>query len=312
MVRLAVSLPRSTVTAAARQSLLRAEAIGPGTTKQCGFTLIELIIVIVVLAIMSFGTTQFIVNSSQSYMDTAVRERQGSAARMVVEKISRELRGALPNSVRVIDRDGAISADNQGDCVEFVPALGGSVYTSLPLLASAASFSSVPFEVDAAPPVSSALGSISRAAVYPINATDIYALSASSAISSVIDTSSVLEGSSEVTVQLQALHQFPLDSPSRRWFMVTAPVSFCIDSDARLFRYGDYGFIDSPQPTPGGFGGGNEQVPKRSLLAKGASGGFIMVPATLQRNALVQLNLDIRDRGEGVTINHEVQLRNVP
>ncbi|MEH6649049.1 MAG: type II secretion system protein [Motiliproteus sp.] len=280
--------------------------------KQRGFTLIELIIVIVVLAIMSFGTTQFIVNSSQSYMDTAVREREGSAARMVVEKITRELRGALPNSVRVIDLDGSLSGDNQGDCLEFVPALGGSIYTSLPRLGSAASFSSVPFEVGGAPPVSSSLGSISRAAVYPINTADIYALSASSAISSEIDTGSVLEGSTEVTVLLQASHQFPLDSPSKRWFMVTAPVSFCIGADGQLFRYGDYGFIDTPQPTPGGFGGGSEQVPKRSLLAKGASGGFVMVPATLQRNALVQLNLDIRDRGEGVTISHEVQMRNVP
>ena len=91
--------------------------------RQCGFTLIELIVVIVLLGILGFGTTQFIINSSQSYVDTARRERQGSAARTAIEKMSRELRNALPNSVRT-------SAGNS--CIEFVPVLGGSIYTSLP------------------------------------------------------------------------------------------------------------------------------------------------------------------------------------
>ena len=277
--------------------------------KQRGFTLIELIVVIVMLGILSFGTTQFIVNSSQSYMDTARRERQGSAARMAVEKISRELRSALPNSVRVVDLDGSLSVDNQGDCIEFVPVLGGSIYTSLPVTSSAAQFSSVPYLTGGAPAVSSALGSPSRVAVYPISTAGIYTLSASSAISSEVDPLSVLEDTIEVDVLLDQLHQFPLGSPGRRWFMVANPVSFCIGADGKLFRYGDYGF-SATQSVP--IGSLPNSVPKRSLLAIGTSGGFVVVPATLQRNALVQLNLDVRERGEGVSINHEVQLRNVP
>lgn len=283
--------------------------------QQGGFTLIELIMVIVVLGILSFGTTQFIVNSSQSYMDTALRERQGSAARMAVEKMSRELRSALPHSARVVDLDGTPPpAGTPGDCIEFVPVLSGSIYTSLLAGGSAAQFSSVPFISGNAPSLGSPLGSASRVAVYPINTAAIYNLSASSPVSSTVDPASVLVDTVEpiepVAVLLDQNHQFPLDSPSRRWFMVANPVTFCFSAEERLFRYGDYGFLAS-QPVPAG-GGLVESVPERSLLAVGARGGFMVVPATLQRNALVQLRLDIRERGEGVAISHEVQLRNVP
>ncbi|MEH6470156.1 MAG: type II secretion system protein [Halopseudomonas sp.] len=267
-------------------------------SRQQGFTLIELVVVIVLLGIISFGSTQYIVNSAESYMDTARRERQGSAARVTVEKISRELRNALPNSVRT-------SVAN--DCIEFVPVLGGSIYTSLPLMTASNGFSSVPFIVDGAP-------DIGRVAVYPLNTDEIYDLSATSAAASsvsprVTSSQAGLEGNAEVDVQLDREHQFPLDSPGRRWFMVSDPVSFCLDGE-RLYRYSDYGFF-AIQPLPGGVNL-TESVPQRHLLAIGTSGNFVVQAATLQRNALVQLNLDFRERGEGVTINHEVQLRNVP
>ena len=272
--------------------------------RQQGFTLIELIVVIVVLAIISFGSTQYIVNSVESYMDTAMRERQGSAARVAVEKISRELRNALPNSART---------SALGECIEFMPVLGGSIYTSLPLTPAASNaFRSVPFIISGGP-------EIGRVAVYPLNPDEIYNpatdSTTASSISPPLDPSVItadLEGSTEILVQLSRAHQFPLDSPVRRWFMVSEPVSFCVDNAAKLFRYSGYGF-NLVQPTPGGFGGLNEQVSGgRSLLAVGVSGSFVVQPATLQRNALVQLDLDFRERGEGLTIKHEVQLRNVP
>ncbi|MEH6814446.1 MAG: prepilin-type N-terminal cleavage/methylation domain-containing protein, partial [Motiliproteus sp.] len=59
---------------------------------QRGFTLVELIIVIVVMGILSFGMVQFILNSSDAYSDAARRERMGSTGRAAIEKMAREIR----------------------------------------------------------------------------------------------------------------------------------------------------------------------------------------------------------------------------
>lgn len=263
-----------------------------------GFTVVELVVVIVIMAVLGVGVAQFIVNTSDSYVSTALRDRQGSAARAVVERISRELRNALPNSVRT-------SGDQQ--CLEYIPVLGGSIYTEIPLITAASSFSSIPFTSSQAAPTPG------RVAVYPINTDATYNLSSASGatISSLVDSSREdLASTGVVSVELTQPHRFPLDSPSQRWFMVGNPVSFCF-SGTRLFRYQEYGYLVS-QPAPGGFGVGNEQTPDRTLLTNGATGSFVVIPASLQRNALVQMELDLRERGEGISIIHEVQLRNVP
>ncbi|MFT6915233.1 MAG: MSHA biogenesis protein MshO [Motiliproteus sp.] len=269
-----------------------------------GFTLVELILVIVVLGIISVGGTQFIVNSVEGYRDSAIRERQGSTAKVAVEKITRELRDALPNSARNTD-DYA--------CIEFIPTLGGSIYTSMPLIIAASEFSSVPYISGGAP-------SIGRVAVYPLRTSEVYSPASTSADASSISpplagsvVSADLEDDfSEVSIEFERAHRFPLGSPQGRWFMVSDPVSFCIDATNRLFRYSNYGFIEN-QPTSGSFDTLDKNVSNgRSLLALGVSGQFTVEQATLQRNALVQLDLDFREAGEGLRVIHEVQLRNVP
>ncbi len=66
-----------------------------------GFTLVELVIVLVVLAIVSVGITGFIRSSTQIFIDASERERLLREGSFAVERINREISTALPNSVRL-------------------------------------------------------------------------------------------------------------------------------------------------------------------------------------------------------------------
>lgn len=69
--------------------------------RQRGFTLIELIVVIVITAIVAGMVTVFIRAPMQSYLDVSARAELADAADLASRRITRDVRLALPNSVRV-------------------------------------------------------------------------------------------------------------------------------------------------------------------------------------------------------------------
>ena len=103
-----------------------------------GFTLIELVMVIVVLGILAAGSVKFIAFSAQGLVDTTERQALASSATIAVEKVMREVRRALPNSVRRFPDGGA-------ECIEMVPILYSSEYISIPTASAAISFDSIKF-----------------------------------------------------------------------------------------------------------------------------------------------------------------------
>ncbi|WP_299181923.1 type II secretion system protein [uncultured Neptuniibacter sp.] len=289
-----------------------------------GFTLVELIVVITLLGIISLVTVGFISSTMQGYADLTRRDQLSSAARVAVERMAREIRNALPNSIRV---------NAAGSCLEFIPALAASRYISVPLSASAASttVSIVPFAVE--PPQG-------RIAVYPIdtNTADeparpatnnpIYDLDSWAIISSEMSAGNVLESASgAVNLQLSLAHAFPADSPAKRFFIVDEPVSFCVvGSD--LYRFqgqsgSSYSFAVN-QPDGAGLLA-NLTEPQAALLASDivaptGSAPFNYSSATLLRNAIVLFDLFVQDQQltaadttqESIRVQFEVQVRNVP
>lgn len=294
--------------------------------RQKGFTLVELVIVITLLGIISLVTVGFISSSMQGYADLKRRDQLSAAARVAVERMAREVRNALPNSIRV---------DGSGSCLEFVPAVAASRYLSIPTAATATSFDSVAYAVE--PNYVSG-----RIAVYPIDSnvsdeahTDnpIYKLDSNSIVSPILASGLTLapsptpaSGAVAISFQGGASHRFPSDSPSARYFIVDEPVSFCLDG-TDLYRFqgengSGYTFAIT-QPSVATLSALTE--PNKALLASDVvsptgSQPFRYAEATLQRNAIVLFDLFVQDQvltaadttQEDIRIQFEVQVRNVP
>lgn len=270
-----------------------------------GFTLIEFIMVIVVLGIISLGSVGFISNSAQGLVDTAERQALASSATIAVEKVLREVRRALPNSVRTF-------SDGGNECIELVPILHSSEYVSIPIASADSSFKSIKFF--------GATGTESGfVAVYPTSTDAVYgtspatirAISTTTALASAVGVGADLN-LQELTFTATTTYRFPTESPRKRFFLVDPPISFCDDADGRLWRYQNYGFQVSSAssiPTTG---------TNRILIADSLKVGslrFNILPAQLQRNAVVSMSLIIEraaSSAEQVDISQEVQLRNVP
>ena len=86
-----------------------------------GFTLIEIIISLMVLGVISLGIGSYLQLGAQGYIQNRDREQLQSQARFAAERISRELRHAVPNSLTV-------SSDKK--CITFTPIEYAGFYTS--------------------------------------------------------------------------------------------------------------------------------------------------------------------------------------
>lgn len=82
--------------------------------KQQGFTLVELIVVILIMGILAYGSVQFILNTSGAYVDSQQRSRLAAVATSSLERLSQELRLAMPGSLR-------LNSDGPQSCLEFIP-----------------------------------------------------------------------------------------------------------------------------------------------------------------------------------------------
>lgn len=276
-----------------------------------GFTLIEMIVTMVILGILAAGTSGFIVRSVESYRDTARRDQLASAARLAAERISRELRGALPNSVRI-----------SGNCIEFMPLVSGARYqretgaypTGEAILALPVNgFTEAASALDAL----DLNGDFSQGGyalvVYPLGpgsgSGDPYANSDPGVRFPIQSVSASGRPTGVSRVTLDGAHQFSRQSAGQRLFITRDPVSFCVLSNGELRRYHDYG-VQAVQPVPPT--GGDLLAEHLQLTDGGAVLPFRYTAGSLNRNGLVALDLRFMQDDEWVRIRHDIQLRNVP
>lgn len=261
--------------------------------KQHGFSLIELVAVIVLLGIIAISTTQFISQGVGVYVDTVRRDNLQQQSRFAIERISRELANALPGSVRV-------DSDATTQCLEFVPIKDASTY--LNTITGVGALTSLDI-VD----VGYSYVAGDSLAVYTLDNSRVYSVS-----SNVVALTGEAAGPQANTRSLNfASTTFTEESPSQRVYMISTPVSFCAQ-DNRLTRHADYGFSATQSLPP------NNGVLVAQHLRIDDSGVYTVfdyVPDSLQRAAVVNMDFrffDSSESDEWLRLLREVSIRNTP
>lgn len=251
-----------------------------------GFTLIELIVTLVVLSALMAGTAVYITNTTLAYNNISQRNQLATLGRLTVERVTREIRNALPNSIRIA-----------GNCIEYLPILGSSVYLDLPTDTAASNFNAAGFT----PAVANGSPYV---VVYPYDRAALY--TGANPGPRAAFTSAA--GSPVSSVTLAAAHQFNRHAPQRRFYIVDSPTSLCV-SGTDLLRYRGYSITAAQNAPPAG----NPELFAEhvQLNDSGAIIPFRYSPGTLQRNAVVALDLRFQIDGEWIRLFHEVQIRNV-
>ncbi len=264
--------------------------------KVAGFTLMELIIVIIILGVMSVGITGFIKLSTQAYLNVTERDELLSNARFSVERLNREVRNAVPNSMRE-------TRSATTHCLEFVPIIASTIYNDIPVAPEAAikNLKVIPFQLpNSTNPV---------VIVYPLNSTEVYQdhnLSSGKAFlinkypeSTTTDGIDIMELVNSV--------QFSQDSPTNRVYVFNTPVSYCISGET-ITRYVDYDF-EEVQPLPPFSQGSNSLM---AINVNFSDSSFTVINASLQRNAVVQIKLNFSRDGEDVLFDNAIHINNIP
>jgi MSHA biogenesis protein MshO len=260
---------------------------------QRGFTLVELIMVIVIMGVIGGVVAVFMRAPIDAYFDSARRAALTDVADTAVRRIARDVRKALPNSIRV----------PSATCLEFIPTRTGGRYRKTDAAAGTA------LDFTAADTSFNMLGQNSLLpADQQIQVGDVvavYNLGIAGASAYLGDNTAVVGGvvdGAETAITIAA-KQFPLESGSNRFHV--------IPTEERVVAYVCTGNTLRRTVTTGSF---NSACPATGpiLATNVQSCAFTYNGSDLQRNGLVQIDLRISSNNETVSLYHEVHVNNSP
>ncbi|MCS6192417.1 PilW family protein [Shewanella baltica] len=272
-------------------------------TSKRGFTLVEMVTVILILGILVVGVSSFIIFGTRIFVESSSVDQVLSQSRFAVERMTRELRSALPNSLRV----NTDSLTYQ--CIEFVPIETSTTYLTMPIIPAAAASTGIVILDNTA----SAIRVNQFAWIYPLVDADVY----SSARQKRAQVKTIAISGNQVTLTFTAPTRFSEASPRQRIYLGSSPVSYCFEkgasgNDLQIVRYAGYNF-NTVQPNPATMGTGvlmAQSVANR--LDNSNDLPLILTPSSLVNNAMVHLQPRFNVNGETFQYRHQVQVINVP
>lgn len=273
--------------------------------RQAGFTLVELIMVITLMGVIGVMVAVFMRGPINAYFDTGRRAALTDAADTAVRRMARDLRLALPNSIRTPN----------SQCVELIPTKTGGRYreqdlspgdgTALNFAVADSSFNMLGDNNAATIPADQKIMSGDVIAIYNLGPgiNDAYNQDNTAAVNA---TPTVSLTPPETTIPIVST-TFPLESASKRFHVVPggSRVIAYVCSGGKLHRSVSAAFYLASAagvcPVSG------------PVLAQHVSlCNFDYSGSDLLRNGLVRLKIALTDQGESVSLYHEVHVNNTP
>ena len=297
----------------------------PPTHPERGVTLIELVLTIVIVGIIVAAITYFI-NPLRQGTDLALRAELTDIADNALQRMGRDVKLALPNSVRTTtagtsrfvefiavrtagryradaggpaggvncDNDDAVLAAPDNDQLSFDLPAGDRCFKTLGKLPGAVAAGSDQLVLNnygfADQTAYQTAGTLNRVVV------------------AAVDTSEAARDrvSFAPTTFVRSLH----DSPGKRFFIVSGPVTYeCDLGTGRILRHGGYA-LSAAQPTV--FGGSPALVAEHAIACE-----FEYAPSVSAQLGLLTLRLQLRRQlfggaSETVSLYHAVHVNNAP
>ncbi|CAB0150562.1 hypothetical protein PSI9734_01001 [Pseudidiomarina piscicola] len=272
--------------------------------RQLGFTLVEIIVVILLLATLAIYSFGFLGLGSDMITQVNARNKLVAEQRFAIERLTREIRSSVPRSTRT-----------NNACLELMPLQGTNLYLSLPRPGPGGNKPMV--VVTPYMPTANLVNNY--VLVYATNANYIYGNNEQRRkVISAVSLDDPQTGLSTLTLSASP-PKFFTDSPSRSFFVGSQPVSWCIDTtNQTLMRFANYGLLkNQPDFSTLTSNATSQQVMAVDVvndLSLGQQPFRVQEPG-LQRSNLVRMLLvfaSSEKAGSALEITHEVAIPNVP
>lgn len=284
-------------------------------TDQRGFTLVELVVAITLTTIVVSFAAVFVSTPVQGYANQMRRVALVDEGDVALRRMARDVRRALPNSVRV-RINGAVVA------LEMLTTLDGARYRDTPPPGGA----DTQLDFTAADNAFNTVGVFSRIAkpfvsdqvylsIYNVAAPGADAYELANVITPAGTTIDIRASATpgEDRVTLAPPFRFRFGSPAKRLFLVDGPVTYlCNPGTGDLTRYEGYAIAanQADMDTAGELaaaGAASTRVATRVTTC-----AIDYAAGTSQRAGLVSMALTIGQDGEQVSLLHQVHVDNVP